>query len=351
MQRHLLLLSLGLTLACGDKDADDTGATDADTDAGTDDDTDAGTDDDTDAGTDDGTDSSGDGIASVDLFTTVQSSSEVSCTLTDGTATTCLELRFAAGAPSGEGPYCPEHIDDIGGLGAYDGATNPGVQVMKRALWEAMEADGYDIVDEQGNINVVDPGEGGGPGGGGGGGGPMDPACLQGTPAELTIVYTIPLTPSLLSSPDTIDSVEDCGVSVDGVPFKGAAPSVVGHGGNIPALDPCGGHQDPAGYYHWHIIAESAAPFLEGLGVTDVACTNMDQDDTALSGFAKDGFPIYGAEDTDGAPTDLDECNGHEGATPEFPDGVYHYHADPSVWPTVPPCVKGASVDRPMTYE
>lgn len=323
MQRHLPLLSLGLTLACGDKDG--------------------------------ATDSSGGGIASVDLFTTVRSSAEVSCTLTDGTATTCLELRFAAGAPSGEGPYCPEHIDDIGGLGAYDGATNPGVQVMKRALWEAMEADGYDIVDEDGNINIMDPGEGG-PGGGGGGGGPMatsnmDPACLQGTPADLTIVYTIPLTPSLLSSPDTIDSVEDCGVSVDGVPFKGAAPSVVANGGNIPALDPCGGHQDPAGYYHWHIVAESAAPFLEGLGVTDLACTNMDQDDTALSGFAKDGFPIYGAEDADGAPADLDECNGHEGATPEFPDGVYHYHADPSVWPTVPPCVKGASVDRPMTYE
>ncbi|MEM6993376.1 MAG: YHYH protein, partial [Myxococcota bacterium] len=26
------------------------------------------------------------------------------------------------------------------------------------------------------------------------------------------------------------------------------------------------------------------------------------------------------------APSDLDECLGHEGATPEFPDGMYHYH-------------------------
>ena len=54
MHRNLFLLSLGLTLACRDKDAEDTAATrsDADTDADTAADTDTDTDADTDADTD-----------------------------------------------------------------------------------------------------------------------------------------------------------------------------------------------------------------------------------------------------------------------------------------------------------
>ncbi len=50
------------------------------------------------------------------------------------------------------------------------------------------------------------------------------------------------------------------GVAVeDGMPLTGHPPSVVdgppipgASGGGIPSLDPCGGHADPAGYWHWH---------------------------------------------------------------------------------------------------
>ena len=48
---------------------------------------------------------------------------------------------------------------------------------------------------------------------------------------------------------------------------------------------------------------------------------------STLVGILLDGFPVYGPEEVDGgAPADLDECNGHIHATPEYPEGIYHYH-------------------------
>ena len=48
---------------------------------------------------------------------------------------------------------------------------------------------------------------------------------------------------------------------------------------------------------------------------------------SSLLGFAIDGFPVYGPQGSDGHEvTDLDECQGHFGPTPEIPEGVYHYH-------------------------
>ena len=44
--------------------------------------------------------------------------------------------------------------------------------------------------------------------------------------------------------------------------------------------------------------------------------------------MAADGFPIYGGRDLGGKVitlAQLDECNGITSATPEFPNGVYHY--------------------------
>ena len=42
-----------------------------------------------------------------------------------------------------------------------------------------------------------------------------------------------------------------------------------------------------------------------------------------------------------GSGSDLDECNGRNGVTPEFPEGIYHYYATNS-FPFLQRCVKGA---------
>ena len=272
--------------------------------------------------------------------TSLISYTKVDCTLEDGTTGDCYELVFSSN-PVEDGPYCPETIDDIGGLGIYDGNTNPGFQVLKADLFNAMEADGYDIVDDNGNINTDDFNSG-----------MVDSDlsyCLQAAPDNnLQLSFLIPATPKLASSNNDIDTIELVGVSVDGVPINGNPPSVTNPGreiaGNIPSLDPCGGHNDPAGYYHWHFVAETMNQVLAANDITDVECTLIEQVvDTKLIGFAKDGFPIY-AYNTE--PDDLDDCGGRTSVTTDYPDGVYHYVASNTDAPNVPKCLKGVAANN-----
>jgi hypothetical protein len=274
----------------------------------------------------------------------------VNATLTDGTTAECYKVVFKSN-PVANGPYCPATINDIGGVGIYDGATNPGFQVMKAELWNAMETDGYDIVDANGNITIVDPAGGGSPPSGG--------ACLEATPDNnLELTFLIPAVPKLATSNDVISTVEHIGVSRDGIPLTGHPPSATqsgggpGGGGAIPSLDPCGGHPDPFGYYHLHFGAEEMNNVLAANNMTDVTCTNFTQSETAFVGFAKDGYPIYASKEQDGTlPTDLDECQGHFGVTADYPNGVYHYHVSNSSAPNLPECLKGVSVNDGFTYQ
>lgn len=144
--------------------------------------------------------------------------------------------------------------------------------------------------------------------------------------------------------------------------------------------DESNGHVQPTGAYHYHGIPEA---YLDLLGRGE---------SMTLVGWAVDGFPIYArygyrnAFDADseietmtssyalkstpdegrpdvsiyalGAFTqdyeyvdgsgDLDECNGREGVTPEFPEGIYHYYLTDS-FPFGQRCVKGTAVDGGAT--
>ncbi|MBU2938569.1 YHYH protein [Lacinutrix sp. C3R15] len=277
--------------------------------------------------------------------TSLVSFEKIDCTLEDGSAGDCYQLVFTSN-PVDNGPYCPTTINDVGGLGIYDGATNPGFQVMKASLFNAMEADGYDIVDDAGNIYIDDFNSG-----------PVNQDysyCLEAAPDNnLLLVFLIPATPVFASSNNTIDSVELIGVSVDGVPINGDPPSVANPGnevaGNIPSLDPCGGHHDPAGYYHWHFVAETMNQVLEANGINDVTCTLVNQvSGSKLIGFAKDGFPIYAYQEE---PANVDECGGITASTTEFPDGIYHYVASNTEAPNVPKCLKGVAATNNFRFQ
>lgn len=274
--------------------------------------------------------------------------------MSDGTTAPCYELVFKSN-PVANGPYCPQTIDDIGGIGIYDGTTNPGFQVMKASLWNAMEADGYDIIDEEGNLRISDPGAGTGP--------PSGSSCLEATPDNsIRMTFLIPASPKLASSNDQISIVENVGVSKDGIPLTGHPPSATsgppgipsGASTNalIPAIDPCGGHMDPFGYYHLHFGAEEINNVFEAYQISEVSCTNFEQSTTAFIGYAKDGFPIYASKDMDGStPSDLDECQGHSAPTMDYPEGVYHYHVSSSNAPNLPTCLKGISAQTPLSYQ
>jgi hypothetical protein len=132
-------------------------------------------------------------------------------------------------------------------------------------------------------------------------------------------------------------------------------------------------HVQPNGEYHYHGIPEGFVTLQGG-----------NSDTMTLIAWAADGFPIYArygysiASDSTSAlknmegsyqyvttvstsrPStnlyplgtfsqdweyvagsgDLDECNGRVGATPEFPEGIYHYYAT-DTYPYFQRCVKG----------
>ena len=362
-----LICAATLTMIACSSDDDDTG----DTNTADGSDTDNVTDNTTDNSGDDNSDSDADSTLTGNFDSTMfadnlVSSQEEACTLDSGTVTTCLRLTFTANGAGDStedgtiGPYCPDSIAtprDEAGFGNYDGPTTPGFQSLVDAAI-AMEADGYDIIDDDGNIRS-------------GGGGPDEDfsSCLDMDLVDQEVTFLIPIETEMRGTPATVGTVDSLGVTRSGVPLKGYPPSVTtaeegvgGTGsGNIPALDHCGGHGDPQGYYHWHLIPEGVNTVLDSetynytadFGITCSNSTVEFDSPTDFSGLAKDGFPFYGPlDDVDGTATSpgevatLDECNGHTHTNDEYTDGVYHYHALAALAPNIPPCLMGSFVEQ-----
>ena len=93
-----------------------------------------------------------------------------------------------------------------------------------------------------------------------------------------------------------------------------------GTGRTAKFIDSCNGHPTPnlnGNSYHYHGLSSCVTAQVDTAGGP-----------SHLIGVAADGFPIYGGRDSSGnviTLAQLDECNGMTSATPEFPNGVYHY--------------------------
>lgn len=278
-------------------------------------------------------------------FSRVSEFELVDCTLSDGTETKCYKVAYE-NIRENVTVICPEKVGEIGGLGVWDGDTNPGLRSLDDDLWADFATDGYDIINDDGTINIQIPA--GGPGSGfidAGSG--INGSCLDAELDESYIVtYYIPAYPVKTTTRTTTSSFDYWGVSLDGFPFAeqppGAASAV---GAALPGLDACGGHPQPDGPYHYHLIPQVVNDLLDKNGVTATSCTYIEQTSNTILGYARDGFPMYGFEESDGTtPSDLDDCNGHFGVTDEFPDGIYHYHITNTDVPNILPCTYGANV-------
>jgi len=142
--------------------------------------------------------------------------------------------------------------------------------------------------------------------------------------------FTIPTAPKY-SSRTTTTSLGSIGVMISGAvlynPYEGDGKTVAmasnftitdENGVTASFVDKCAGHPTPnMGAYHYH-------------GLPNCVTSQVDQTSkpSHIIGFALDGFPIYGDRDIKGnkvSVTSLDKCNGIYSATPEFPNGIYHY--------------------------
>ncbi|WP_299002272.1 YHYH protein [uncultured Shewanella sp.] len=263
----------------------------------------------------------------------VPSPKVVDCQLTDGTNTQCLTLYSKALPDHLQiGPFCPENINEQGGIWEWDG-EDPGLYRLNGAFFKKLNALGYRFYDESGNLFITTPG----------GAAPQvrqsAHACLEAKlETHVKTTTLIPLYPKQAKQVTDLGTVAKVGLALDGIPVFADAPSVL-QTGQLPALDECGGHVDPGGYYHWHGTSTDIDSSFKHEGVH--AHCHLSQSHSALFAFAFDGFPMYGSAEEDGKLAQgLDECNGHFGPTKAFPNGIYHYHAS-LTFPNLPKCLKG----------
>ena len=264
----------------------------------------------------------------------------VDCTLENSSETTCYQLEVASLASTidTDGPYCPATDSDVGGIWVWDG-DEPGLYALDSDFWDLVSSQGYEFADADGKITITDPAEGAASSS------TTANSCLEATAdGSYHLQVLIPTTPELLGTPTDLSAISQVGLAVDGVTIFGDAPSVADRGG-LPALDACGGHIDPSGYYHWHFGAESIQTNLDEAGA-GVTCS-VEQDAEALVGFAYDGYGIYGPEEDRDIPSDLDECSGHISETAELGE-TYHYHLTYDS-PNLPTCRAGATAESALT--
>ena len=167
-------------------------------------------------------------------------------------------------------------------------------------------------------------------------------------------------------------------VAINGVPLYGPEDGPGGdavaaeHGAFVEDRQPidlgiCHGHNAMGGTYHYHADsncmhwhAKEGEDIKNDYDMSNpqaVAPNTYDGNHSEVIGVAYDGYPIYGFWGYDGDMNvvemkssyelkdgetgyngiddykyteglgDLDVCNGHFGPTPDFPQGIYHYHS------------------------
>ena len=252
----------------------------------------------------------------------------VDCTLENGTASTCYKITVNYLPEDLEiGPFCPATLTDAGGIWEWTG-ENAKLYRVDETFLRMLDDLGYRFFDEDGTVHVVDaaterP--------------TVDHACINVSPDEsVEITMLLPVTPVMADSPTPLGTVSKVGVALNGVPVFSDAPSIQ-QTGHMPALDTCGGHIDPGGWYHWHATSTDIETVFDASGV--IADCALEQDSGALFGYAFDGFLMFGSTEADGkVAAGLDTCNGHIG--PTSAGETYHYHATDD-FPNLPACLVG----------
>lgn len=260
----------------------------------------------------------------------VKSPETVVCELENGETTHCTKyvVKYLPDDLS-IGPFCPKTTQEKGGIWHWDG-DETGLYRIDEAFLNMLSQQGYTFFDESGNLYITDVRT-------------SQPAskntCLQAsfdTSVKMTVI--LPITPVKSDTPTSLGTVAKVGLALDGVPIFADAPSVL-ETGHMPALDTCGGHIDPGGWYHWHATSTDINSIYQDENVS--AECSIEQKASAMFAYAFDGYPIYGSVEANGnKPADLDLCNGHFGPTPENNKPSYHYHAL-TTFPNLPTCLSG----------
>ena len=265
-----------------------------------------------------------------------------SCTLTNGTETTCYRIEVP-GSPVDTkiGPFCPETTSTT--------AKDAGIWLDGSKIYNA---DGKFIVDlatiygdakwklydDKGKVAVTDTKEAFQ--------GAARPdvveaykyRCVEGQwswtqsgkPVARSIL--VPVTPVKAASATTNQGM-NLGVTINGLSISASAPVQAILGAyTIAAFDDCGGHFNPIEGYHLHAFTNCEGADYEA----DIADPNAE---TSLIGYALDGVAVF-APLSAKTTIKVDECNGRTTAK----DG-YHYYAQAPEKNRIIKCFMGLTAD------
>jgi YHYH protein len=233
----------------------------------------------------------------------------IDCTLTTGEASKCAQIKVKYKPDNLQvGPFCPTTLNDTGGIWNWDG-KKAGLYRIDGAFLRILNSLGYQFYDAAGKVRIstdiaAKP--------------KFKNTCMS-MKADKAVEITVllPMTPKMASKPTNLDTVAKVGLALDGVPIFADAPSVL-KTGHMPALDICGGHIDPGGWYHWHATSTDVNSVYQQKKV-NAKCA-LQQSPSAQFAYAFDGYKMYGTTEMDGkVPTDLDACHGHIGSTKTNP--------------------------------
>jgi hypothetical protein len=152
-----------------------------------------------------------------------------------------------------------------------------------------------------------------------------------------TVSVNLPATPTVTATATCVGG--EVGYSLEGIPIFDGFDAGGRDAVAWEIQDECHGHPQMSGVYHYHDLSSCIAD--SGTG------------HSALIGYARDGFGIFGYRGEDGnevTNADLDECHGHthritwDGASVS----MYHYHATRE-FPYTVGCFRGTSASRVPT--
>jgi hypothetical protein len=156
--------------------------------------------------------------------------------------------------------------------------------------------------------------------------------------STLSYTLTIPLQPTCASASSST-SLDAIGAASNGIVlFNQYAALSAPLTSEIVSFDRYGGHPASSNNYHYHMEPRYLTTASFGGGGSQ----------SALIGWALDGFPVYGPTNLSGTPVSLDACNGEYHTTTEYPAGIYHYHVT-STSPYLIGCYAGTPGTKVLT--
>ena len=130
---------------------------------------------------------------------------------------------------------------------------------------------------------------------------------------DQNLTFKIPVNPTESSSKPATP-LGPIGVSINGVAiFNQYAGPATPLTNEINSFDQYNGHPQQTGQYHYHV---------------EPTYITTQKGKSSLIGVLLDGFPVYGPVENGVTliSASLDAYHGHTGVTPDFPNGIYHYH-------------------------